>query len=134
MTRVVVNGSFDVLHLGHIGLLKYAKSFTNSYVLVLTDTDKRIQQLKGFSRPINNELERCTMLSSLRYVDRVETFDTDKELIDHIKNFNPDIMVKGSDYRNKPILGSEYCKEIKFYDRIEKYSTTKKIQDIIDRR
>jgi D-beta-D-heptose 7-phosphate kinase/D-beta-D-heptose 1-phosphate adenosyltransferase len=102
--------------------------------LVLTDTDRRIKELKGSNRPINNELERCTMLTSLKYIDRVETFDTDDELINHIKNFNPDIMVKGSDYRDKPILGSEYCKEIKFYDRIEKYSTTKKIQDIIDRR
>jgi rfaE bifunctional protein nucleotidyltransferase chain/domain len=134
MTQVVVNGSFDILHVGHIRLLEYARSFPNSYVLVLTDTDRRIKELKGSNRPINNELERCTMLTSLKYIDRVETFDTDDELINHIKNFNPDIMVKGSDYRDKPILGSEYCKEIKFYDRIEKYSTTKKIQDIIDRR
>jgi bifunctional ADP-heptose synthase (sugar kinase/adenylyltransferase) len=42
-------------------------------------------------------------------------------------------MVKGSDYRNRPIIGAEYCKEIKFYDRVEPYSTTKAIQDITDR-
>ena len=43
-------------------------------------------------------------------------------------------MIKGSDYKDKPIIGSEYCKKIIFYDRLEKYSTTNKIQDIIDRR
>jgi D-beta-D-heptose 7-phosphate kinase/D-beta-D-heptose 1-phosphate adenosyltransferase len=74
------------------------------------------------------------MLFALKAVDRVDIFDTDEELIKLIKDFNPDIMVKGSDYRDKPIIGAEYCKEIKFYDRLDKYSTTDKIQDIINRR
>jgi D-beta-D-heptose 7-phosphate kinase/D-beta-D-heptose 1-phosphate adenosyltransferase len=73
------------------------------------------------------------MLFALKYVDRVETFDTDQELIDLIKGFKPDVMVKGSDYRDRPIIGAEYCKEIKFYDRVEPYSTTKAIQDITHR-
>jgi bifunctional ADP-heptose synthase (sugar kinase/adenylyltransferase) len=50
-----------------------------------------------------------------------------------IKTYAPDIMIKGSDYRDKPIIGAEHCKQIKFYDRLEKYSTTQKIQDIINR-
>jgi D-beta-D-heptose 7-phosphate kinase/D-beta-D-heptose 1-phosphate adenosyltransferase len=73
------------------------------------------------------------MLFALKYVDRVETFNSDQELIDLIKSFKPDVMVKGSDYRNRPIIGAEYCKEIKFYDRVEPYSTTKAIQDITRR-
>lgn len=133
MTKVVVNGSFDILHLGHLRLLQYAKSFPNAYVLVLTDGDKRITELKGPSRPIHNEYERCSFLFALKAVDRVETFDTDQELIDLIKQYEPDVMVKGSDYKNKPIIGAEYCKKIVFYDRLEKYSTTNKIQDIINR-
>jgi rfaE bifunctional protein nucleotidyltransferase chain/domain len=133
MTKVVVNGSFDILHLGHLRLLEYARSFPKSYVLVLTDTDRRIKELKGPSRPINNELERCTMLASLRSVDRVETFDSDDELRKLIKDFGPDIMVKGSDYQGHPIIGEEYCKQIIFYDRFEQYSTTNKIRDIADR-
>ena len=130
MTKVVVNGTFDIIHLGHLRLLEYARSFSNSYVLVLTDSDRRIRELKGSDRPVNNEYERCTMLFALKYVDRVETFDSDQELIDLIKGFEPDIMVKGSDYQNKPIIGAEYCKDIKFYDRFKNYSTTDTIQRI----
>jgi D-beta-D-heptose 7-phosphate kinase/D-beta-D-heptose 1-phosphate adenosyltransferase len=133
MTKVVVNGSFDILHLGHLRLLECARSFPQSYVLVLTDSDRRIKELKGPTRPIHNEYERCTFLFSLKSVDRVETFDSDEELEKLIRDFEPDVMVKGSDYRGKKIIGAEYCKEIRFYDRLEKYSTTNKIQDIINR-
>jgi D-beta-D-heptose 7-phosphate kinase/D-beta-D-heptose 1-phosphate adenosyltransferase len=70
------------------------------------------------------------MLSAMKYVDRIETFDSDQELIDLIKNFDPDVMVKGGDYRDKPIIGAEYCKDIKFYDRFKHYSTTDTIQRI----
>ena len=133
MTRVVVNGTFDIIHLGHLRLLQYARSFTNSYVLVLTDSDRRVRELKGANRPVNTEYERCSMLFALKSVDRVETFDTDQELIDLIKGFEPDVMIKGSDYRGQPIIGAEYCKEIKFYDRLGNYSTTNKIQNIATR-
>ena len=133
MTKVVVNGTFDILHLGHLKLLEYARGFPDSYVLVLTDSDRRIKELKGNNRPINNEYERSSMLFALKYVDRVEIFDTDQELIDLIKRFEPDIMVMGSDYQDKPIIGAEYCKQIKFYDRLGNYSTTKTIQDITSR-
>ena len=133
MTKVVVNGTFDILHLGHLKLLEYARGFPDSYVLVLTDSDRRIKELKGNDRPINNEYERSSILFALKYVDRVEIFDTDRELIELIERFEPDIMVKGSDYQDKPIIGAEYCKQIKFYDRLGNYSTTKTIQDITNR-
>jgi D-beta-D-heptose 7-phosphate kinase/D-beta-D-heptose 1-phosphate adenosyltransferase len=133
MTQVVVNGTFDIIHLGHLRLLQYARSFPNSYVLVLIDSDRRVRELKGANRPVNTESERCSMLFALKCVDRVETFDSDQELVDLIKNFEPDVMVKGSDYRGQPIIGAEYCKEIKFYDRFKDYSTTNKIQDIANR-
>ena len=131
--RIIVNGSFDIIHLGHIRLLQHAKSFPNAYVYVLIDSDRRIKQLKGKDRPINTEYERASLLAELKSVDRVDVFDTDEELVNLIRDYKPDIMVKGSDYKGKPIIGSEFCKEIKFYDRLEKYSTTNKIQDIANR-
>ena len=133
MTKIIVNGAFDIVHLGHLRLLQYAKSYPSAYVYVLTDTDRRIKELKGKDRPINTEYERVSLLAALKSVDRVDVFDTDDELANLIRNYNPDIMIKGSDYRNTPIIGAEFCKEIKFYDRIERYSTTNKIQDIANR-
>ena len=133
MIKIIVNGSFDIVHLGHIRLLQYAKSFPSAYVYVLIDTDRRIKELKGEDRPINTEYERATLLSELKLVDRVDIFDTDEELVNLIRNYDPDMMIKGSDYRNKPIIGAEFCKQIKFYDRLEQYSTTNKIQDIANR-
>lgn len=133
MTKVVVNGSFDILHLGHLKLLEHAKSYPDSYVLVLIDSDRRIKELKGPTRPVHTEYERASLLAALKYVDRVEIFDSDQELINLIKDYSPDIMVKGSDYKDKPIIGSEYCKKIDFYGRLEKYSTTNTVQRIIDR-
>lgn len=131
--KIVVNGTFDIIHVGHIRLLEYAKSFPNSFVYVLIDSDNRIKKLKGSDRPINNEYERSSLLAALKAVDKVDIFDSDQELSDYIKDYQPDIMVKGSDYEGKPIIGSAYCKEIKFYDRLGKYSTTNKIQSIINR-
>ena len=133
MIKIVVNGTFDIVHVGHLRLLEYAKSFPNSFVYVLIDSDNRIKKLKGSDRPVNNEYERSSLLAALKAVDKVDIFDTDQELIDYIKNYEPDLMIKGSDYEGKPIIGAEYCKEIKFYDRLGKYSTTNKIQSIINR-
>jgi len=131
--KIIVNGSFDILHLGHLRLLQYAKSYPNSFVYVLIDSDRRIKELKGRDRPINTEHERASFLAELKSVDRVDIFDSDDELRQYIKDYQPDIMIKGSDYFGKPIIGSEFCKKIIFYDRLEKYSTTKKIHDIVNR-
>lgn len=131
MSQVFVNGSFDLLHRGHLELLRYAKSLGT--VMVAIDSDRRIKELKGNSRPINTVEDRKFHLESLVYVDSVCVFDSDQELINLIKHWRTDIMVKGSDYKNAPVIGSEYCKEIRFYDRTE-HSSTKTIQDIINRR
>lgn len=132
--KIVVNGSFDIIHYGHLKLLEYAKSlYDNSFLLVLIDSDRRIAELKGSDRPVNNEFERKALLAALRWVDDVKIFDSADELITLIKNYQPDVMVKGSDYIDKPIIGAEYCKDIKFYERVKPYSTTKKIQSITDR-
>jgi D-beta-D-heptose 7-phosphate kinase/D-beta-D-heptose 1-phosphate adenosyltransferase len=130
MKRIFVNGTFDILHVGHIQLLQYAKSL-GDVLIVGIDSDDRVANLKGPSRPINREYERWMLLSQLKPVDVAIIFDTDEELIDLIKDC--DIMVKGSDYKGKPIVGESECKQIIFFDRIDGYSTTQKIEHIANR-
>ena len=121
MKRVFVNGTFDVLHLGHLAMLNFAKSL-GDHLTVAIDSDDRIKRLKGSTRPINSFVERKTMLENIKAVDEVKIFDTDQELIDIIKTC--DIMIKGSDYEILPIIGKEYITEIKFFQKIPNKSTT----------
>lgn len=132
MKKIFVNGSFDVLHTGHLDLLQYAKSLGN-YLLVAIDTDERIKENKGPDRPFNSFGVRYKLMSMLKPVDSVDFFCNDQELINIIRAYSPDVMVKGSDWRGKPILGSEYCGEILFYERNHE-SSTKTIESYVDRR
>lgn len=130
--KIFVNGTFDVLHRGHLMLLNYAKSH-GDYLIVAIDDDKRVKEKKGPSRPIHNQDDRSFFLRMLKPVNQVELFSSDEELENLIKGFNPDIMVVGSDWKNKPVIGSQHAKELKFFDRIDEYSSTEIIQSIIDR-
>jgi rfaE bifunctional protein nucleotidyltransferase chain/domain len=130
MTQVVVNGTFDLLHSGHLALLNHARSL-GDHLLVAIDSDRRVKELKGPTRPVNNEYERQEMLRNLRAVDEVKIFDTDQDLIDIISS--ADILVKGSDYQDQSVIGKTHAKQLIFFDRLNGYSTTKKIQDIVNR-
>jgi D-beta-D-heptose 7-phosphate kinase/D-beta-D-heptose 1-phosphate adenosyltransferase len=102
------------------------------HLLVCIDTDRRVSELKGASRPVNNNFERRNLLMNIKAVDEVKFFDQDFELEMILKEYEPDVMVKGSDYKDKTIVGSQYCKHIEYVD-LNEYSTTRKIQDIINR-
>ncbi len=130
MTKVLVNGAFDILHSGHINLLKYAK-YIGDYLIVALDTDQRIKQAKGNDRPINNQRIRKMIMETLKPVDEVLLFGTDEELINIMKK--ADIRVIGSDWKDKEIVGKEHCKLL-FYDRINDESTTNTIENYINRR
>ena len=132
MTKVFVNGTFDILHRGHLLLLEYARSLGDE-VAVAIDTDDRVREKKGPTRPINTEDDRAYMLQSLRTVDHVFKFGSDAELENLIKFYRPDIMVVGSDWEGKTVIGSMYSTEVHFFPRIEEYATSKTIQCIIDR-
>lgn len=132
MKKIFVNGSFDLLHKAHVDLLNYASSL-GDYLLVGLDTDKRIRELKGPKRPIYNQEARFTLLSNLKAVDEVQLFDSTEELLNMIKEYQPDVMVKGSDYKGGVIIGIEYIKTLEFFERQTDYATTKTIQDIISR-
>ena len=131
--RVMVNGTFDILHRGHLELLNYAKRQGN-FLLVAIDTDRRVKELKGNDRPINNQEDRKFHLGNLKAVDTVMFFDSKDQLIDIMKEYKPDIYVKGSDWKkDKPSTAEQYCNQVIYYDRVGDYSTTKIIQDIADR-
>jgi D-beta-D-heptose 7-phosphate kinase/D-beta-D-heptose 1-phosphate adenosyltransferase len=130
--KVFVNGTFDLLHKGHLELLNFAKSY-GDYLIVAIDTDERVREKKGLTRPIYNQDDRKFFLNMLKPVNQVELFSSDEELEKLIKGFNPDIMIVGSDWKNKPVIGSQYAKRLIFFDRISDYATTKTIHSIINR-
>jgi D-beta-D-heptose 7-phosphate kinase/D-beta-D-heptose 1-phosphate adenosyltransferase len=121
--KVWVNGSFDIIHIGHIRLLEHARSFGD--VRVGLDTDERIQEKKGEYRPINNLQDRMDFISSIRFVNDVVSFGSDDELICRIKEYKPDIMVIGDDYDYHSIIGIEHIPKVEFFRKIENKSTTK---------
>jgi len=123
MVRVWVNGSFDILHIGHLRMLEYASLFGE--VRVGVDTDERIREKKGNDRPYNTLEDRVEFLCGLKYVTDVVTFDSDMELIERIREYGPDMMVIGDDYNYDSIIGREYIPEIKFFEKIPGKSTTK---------
>ena len=129
--NIFVNGTFDILHRGHLEMLEYAASLGN-HLLVAIDTDRRVRELKGSTRPINNQEDRRFMLSRLKGINEVKLFNSDDELEHIIQVYQPDVMVKGSDYRDKPIIGEEHCREISFYEHTS-HSTTNTIKSIINR-
>lgn len=125
MKKIIVNGTFDILHRGHLELLLFARE-QGDFLTVAIDTDERVKKLKGSTRPINSCVDRMLMLMHLKVVHKVLCFDTDEELIDIIKQH--DAMVKGSDYIGKDIVGQEVCKEIIFFPLVKGYSTSEIIR------
>ena len=128
MTKVFTNGCFDILHPGHLQMLKYCAGLGH-HVLVGIDSDDRVRQMKGDNRPINSETVRKEILLNIKWVNDVEVFSSDEELTSLVKTYSPDYMVVGSDWQNKRIIGSEYAKIVGFFERIDEFSTT----DIIKR-
>jgi D-beta-D-heptose 7-phosphate kinase/D-beta-D-heptose 1-phosphate adenosyltransferase len=124
--KIFTNGCFDLLHIGHIELLKYSKSL-GDYLVVGINSDNSVKKLKGISRPINNEFTRKTILESIKYVDEVVIFDEDTP-IELIKRIQPNIIVKGGDYTKENVVGYELERigllEVKIFNYIENNSTT----------
>lgn len=123
---VFTNGCFDILHLGHIDYLSKAKDEGNILIIGL-NTDNSVSRIKGPTRPITDENSRAKILASLQFVDAVTLFDeeTPYELINFVQ---PDVLVKGSDYKPEDIVGYDIVKakngKVVTIDFLEGYSTT----------
>ncbi len=125
--KVWVNGSFDVMHIGHIKLLEFASKYGS--VRVGLDTDERIKSKKGETRPFNNLEDRMFFMSSIKYVGSVTSFGSDEELENRIKEYDADIIVIGDDYKYKPIIGVEYVERVLFFPKVLDKSTTLILND-----
>ena len=129
MNKIVwCNGTFDILHPGHIELFKVGKSLGDK-LIVPTDTDEKIRQDKGASKPINNLCDRISMLQAIKYIDEVFYFNDRKELEGLIELYSPDILLLGDDWKGGDIVGIQYAKEVRFLPRLN-YSTTHIIDKI----
>ncbi len=122
------NGCFDIIHPGHIQLFKFAKS-KGSKLIVGLDTDERVRLNKGRNRPINCLEDRVEVVSSIKYVDEVVTFGTDEQLVQRILESKAGLIVIGSDYRDKKIIGSELAR-VELFERIPGKSTSETIHAI----
>jgi RpiB/LacA/LacB family sugar-phosphate isomerase len=123
---VLTNGVFDILHKGHIELLKFCKSQGNKLVVAI-DSDNRVKGIKGENRPINNQEDRRKVLESNRYVDEVLIFDDVEELQNLYQTLCPDVIVKGSEWtadevRKRDVIPDQI--QVKIYPLVGDYSTT----------
>lgn len=125
---VFTNGCFDIIHAGHIKVLRKAKSLGNILIVGL-NTDFSVRRLKGENRPVNNQKERAIVLDSLKFVDYVVLFNEDTP-IKVIQQLNPDILVKGGDYKIKDIVGYGIVPKIVRVSLLKGRSTTSLLEKI----
>ena len=129
MSIVWTNGTFDILHPGHIQLFKAARSLGDK-VIVATDTDEKIKKDKGDQKPVNNLCYRVAMLEAIKFIDVVHTFGDRKELEDLIMLYEPDILLLGDDWRHGDVVGREYAKEVRFIPRVGGYASSNIVKRI----
>lgn len=127
---IFTNGCFDLLHFGHITYLEKAKKL-GDILIVGINSDSSVRALKGKNRPINSQFQRACMVAALYFVDFVVIFDenTPYELI---KTLKPDVLVKGADYKNKELVGSDLVGQTELIDFEEGFSSTNIIKKIKD--
>lgn len=127
------NGCYDVLHVGHIRLFDrcsiLAKGCGGKFIVGI-DSDRRVREMKGASRPVNTETDRAEMLLSIKGVDGVYIYDTAEELDRIVRSLSPTIMVIGEEYRDKVVIGSQHAKSVEFFPKISGHSTSETLSKI----
>jgi D-glycero-beta-D-manno-heptose 1-phosphate adenylyltransferase len=132
---VFTNGCFDILHVGHVRYLNYARSL-GDLLIVAVNSDRSVREIKGDSRPIVTEQERAEVLAALACVDFVSIFDdpTPKQVIDAIV---PDVLVKGADWDIAEIVGRDTVEKaggiVRNVPLVEGSSTTDIIRKVLER-
>ena len=129
MKVVWTNGCFDLLHAGHVRLLQFAKSLGDKLVVGI-NSDEMVRRMKGPTRPIYSIDDRALLVSSLKAVDDVIVFTSQDELDHIIFSIKPDILVVGSDYRDRDVIGASHVENVVYFDRVTNMSTTETISKI----
>ena len=128
------NGCFDILHPGHISLLKQAKQRCK-FLIVGLNSDESVKRLKGTKRPINSERDRKKVLENITFVDQVIIFN-ENDPLNLIKEIKPDLLVKGADYEMKEVVGAEFVLknggDVFLAKLLDTKSTTERVQNITD--
>lgn len=139
MKTLFINGCFDILQPGHFNLLAHGRYLAgnNGKVIVAIDEDEKIMASKGLRRPIFNVHERaksllCLKIADKPIVDEIHFFHTDHHLMNIIKRINPDIILKGSDWQYRYVVGSEYSTVV-FFERLDDYSTTDIVTRVLEK-
>ena len=118
------NGCFDIIHRGHIELFEYAKGL-GSKLYVGIDSDEKVKKDKGEDRPFNKLADRIKVLESIKYIDKVISFNNTEGLENLVEKHKPHVLIVGSDWHNKTVVGEQHAQHVRFFDRIGEYSTTK---------
>ena len=125
-TIVFSNGCFDILHRGHVEYLSKAADLGDILIIGL-NTDASVRRIKGPSRPVNDEKARAVVLAALEFVDAIMFFEEDTPY-NLIKNIQPDVLVKGKDYKAEDIVGYDIVTnnggKVETIELVEGFSTT----------
>ncbi len=128
---VLTNGCFDLLHPGHLDVLRQAHEHGDCLV-VAVNTDESVRRLKGVGRPVTALAERMELLAAVRWVDYVVSF-AEETPIEVVRELQPEVYAKGADWRSRPLIEADLARElggeVVFLDLLPGYSTTQ----IIDR-
>jgi glycerol-3-phosphate cytidylyltransferase len=131
----LVTSCFDLLHAGHITMLREAKTQCD-HLIVALQTDPTIDRAEK-NCPIQTLVERHVQISAVKYVDEVVCYSTEKDLEDILSMFPIDVRILGDEYKNKDFTGREICKQrgirLYFNGRVHRFSTTELRQRVIDR-
>lgn len=125
---VFTNGCFDILHAGHVSVLEFSRSKGDVLVVGL-NSDASVSRLKGPTRPVNTQADRALVLAGLESVSVVSIFEEDTPY-NLIKLVEPDVLVKGGDYKTTDIVGREFAKKVVRFPLLQGRSTTNIIKKV----
>ncbi len=128
---VFTNGCFDLIHIGHVSLFQKAKTL-GDVLIVAINSDKSLAGLKGPKRPLVGQKDRVKLLSAIDVIDYVIIF-SEQTPYNVLKKIEPDVLVKGGDYKIEDIIGREFVKKVYRYPLVKGKSTSNLINLIVER-